>query len=189
MRLGLVVENLNQLVENLNQLEPDSMTRAMDDICTTFNLSQLIDVPTRITDNTSTLIDLIYALNLSFITKSGVLHLGISDHFGIFATRSTRNAKKSQQDHLNIEYRDLKASNEAKFLEDVESSPWQLVDLFDEIDEKVDTFYHLIIQLMNWHAPTRSRRIKKESYPGINSTVIELVRQKTYAYQLYLRNK
>ena len=52
---------------NLNQLEPDNMTRTMDDICTNFNLSQLIDVPTRITDNTSTLIDLLYVSNLSFI--------------------------------------------------------------------------------------------------------------------------
>ena len=42
---------------NLDQLQPDNMSKSMEDICQSFNLLQLIDLPTRITDTTSTLID------------------------------------------------------------------------------------------------------------------------------------
>ena len=174
---------------NLNQLEPDNMTRRMDDICQTYNLHQLIDVPTRITDSTATLIDLIYVSDPSSIIQSDVIPLGISDHFGISVSNASSKRRNSNQQHLHITYHDLKAFDEKKFLSDVEAAPWHLIDLFDDIDEKLDTFYQIIEQLINWHAPKRQRRVKRESYPWINSTVIELIRQKSYALRLHLKNK
>ena len=74
------------------------------------------------------------------ITTSGVIQLGIGDHFGIFASRASNKAKKSRQDHLMIEYHDFKAFDESKFLEDVDSVPWSLIDIYDEINDKVDIF-------------------------------------------------
>ena len=172
---------------NLNQLEPDNMTRRMDDICQTYNLHQLIDVPTRITDSTATLIDLIYISDPSSIIQSDVIPLGISDHFGISVSKASSKRRNSNQQHLHITYHDLKAFDEKKFLSDVEAAPWHLIDLFDDIDEKLDTFCQIIEQLINWHAPKRQRRVKRESYPWINSTVIELIRQKSYALRLHLK--
>ena len=67
--------------------------------------------------------------------------------------------------------------------------PWSLIDIYDEINDKVNTFYQLINQLLDWHAPKRQKRICKESYPWITSQVIECIRQKSYALQLFLRNK
>ncbi len=49
-----------------------------------YNLEQLIDKPTRTTDNSSTLIDLLFANNNHRIVASGVLHVNLSDHSLIY---------------------------------------------------------------------------------------------------------
>ena len=62
-------------------------------------------------------------------------------------------------------YRDYKAFNKEKCLEDIDAAPWELVNIFHDIDDKVDIFYQLITQLLDWHAPKQQKRIKHESYP------------------------
>ena len=49
-----------------------------------YNLEQLIDKPTRITENSSTLIDLLFANNNHRIVSSGVIHVNLSDHSLIY---------------------------------------------------------------------------------------------------------
>ena len=48
------------------------------------SFQQLIDKPTRITENSSTLIDLLFANNNHRIVSSGVLHVNLSDHSLIY---------------------------------------------------------------------------------------------------------
>ena len=112
----------------------------MDNICQIYHLQQLIDLLTRITKESSALIDLIYASEPSYITTSGVIQLGISDHVGIFATRASNKAKKGRQDHLMIEYHEFNTFDESKFLEDVDSAPWSLIDIYDNVNDKIDIF-------------------------------------------------
>ena len=115
----------------------------------------------RVTESTSTPIDHIYVSEPTLITTSGVIQLGISDHFGIFGSRSTQNSTDAKKDHLHIDYRDYKAFNENNFLDDVDATPWQLIDVFDSNDDIVDTMYHLLYQLINCHAPKKQRRIRE----------------------------
>ena len=49
-----------------------------------YNLEQLIDKPTGITENSSTLTDLLFANNNHRIVSSGVLHVNLSDHSLIY---------------------------------------------------------------------------------------------------------
>ena len=125
----------------------------MDDICQSFDLHQLIGEPTRVTESTNTLVDHIYVSEPTLITTSGVIQLGISHHFGIFGSRSIRNSTDAKKDHLHIDYRDNKAFNENNFFDDVDATLWQLIDVSDSIDDKVDTMYHLLYQMINFHAP------------------------------------
>ena len=66
-----VLEKSNGLVLmgdfNLNQLRSDNMTKSTEDICQTFNIHQFIDLPTRITDNSS---PLIYMSDSTFVTQN-----------------------------------------------------------------------------------------------------------------------
>ena len=52
-----------------------------------FNLKQLNNEPTRITENTSSVIDLILCSDVSKVCQSGTIPVGISDHLVTFFTR------------------------------------------------------------------------------------------------------
>ena len=59
-------------------------TNRLRQICDDFSLVQVIDRATRITSNSSTMIDLIYTNNENKIIESGVMHIGTSDHSLVF---------------------------------------------------------------------------------------------------------
>ena len=167
----------------------EAISRSMDDICQSFDLHQLIGEPTRVTESTNTLVDHIYVSEPTLITTSGVIQLGISDHFGIFGSRSTRNSTDAKKDHLHIDYRDYKAYNENNFFDDVDATLWQLIDVSDSINDKVATMYHLLYQMINFHAPKKPRRVRRDSYPWVNSNVIELIHKKEYAHRVFIRER
>ena len=69
-------------------------------------LRQLIDCPTRITSNTSTLIDHILTNTKENISQSGVIAIAISNHSLIYCTRKIPKAKYNR--HKEITFRSLK---------------------------------------------------------------------------------
>ena len=52
-----------------------------------YGLTQLITEPTRVTQYSSTLIDLCLTNSPDKISRSGVINIGISDHSAIYLTR------------------------------------------------------------------------------------------------------
>ena len=66
---------------NCNLLKTTQEAEALRDICCSLNLVQLIDKPTRVTLQSSSLIDVIMTSSESLIVKSGVVEVNISDHF------------------------------------------------------------------------------------------------------------
>jgi hypothetical protein len=63
----------------------DPHSRRLQFLCSLYQLSQLVDEPTRVTDTSSTLIYLILTNRPENILSTGVIHLGISDHSLIYA--------------------------------------------------------------------------------------------------------
>ncbi len=70
---------------NCNMLKDNQDTKVLKDLCSSLNLKQLINAPTRVTSKSSTLIYLIITSNTTLVVESGVLENHISDHFLIFA--------------------------------------------------------------------------------------------------------
>ena len=76
---------------NCNSFEPaENCVKHMDRIYRKHNLSQLIDEPTRTTSDTSTIIDHLVTNKPTCVSKSGVIHCGISNHDVTFAIRRAR---------------------------------------------------------------------------------------------------
>ena len=67
----------------LNSSCPDS--RALTNFCLTYNLSQMVTSPTRVTNLTETLIDVILVSNAKQVLKTEVLQSSISDHDLVYA--------------------------------------------------------------------------------------------------------
>ena len=89
--LSLLLENASTLAKdtlllgdlNCDLLQPDhgdQNGRALLDICDLFHLSCLVKSPTRITDSTAALIDVILTNNRHRFLHTAVLELHLSDH-------------------------------------------------------------------------------------------------------------
>ena len=71
---------------NCNMLKPRSPEAvALQDLCDSVNLTQLIKEPTRVTETSSTLIDVIMTSSTNLVERSGVLKSHISDHYLVYA--------------------------------------------------------------------------------------------------------
>ena len=92
--------NMNMLSSKHNTLNPE-----LSDFCDKFCLSDVIDKPTRVTDTTFSLIDVILVSHADRMSTSGNLHLGVSDHDLIYVIRKQRLPKPKAK---KIEFRTTK---------------------------------------------------------------------------------
>ena len=78
---------LGDLNCNLASPTPDANTHRLLEISDLYGLKQLINEPTRVTESSSTLIDLIYTNYIDRVGCSGVSHIAISDHSLVYVYR------------------------------------------------------------------------------------------------------
>ena len=78
---------LGDLNCNLGAPILDHKSKTLSGIADLYNPEQLIEEPTRITESTYTMIDLIFTSTPDNVASSGVSHVGISDHSLIYAFR------------------------------------------------------------------------------------------------------
>ena len=97
----------------------------------TFNLTNTIKYPTRITATSSTQIDLAIVTDPSKVINCGSFDSCLSDHNIIFVTYKLFFKRKPPK---IITVRNYKNINMQELSKDLQSSPWQLLDIFDDVD-------------------------------------------------------
>ena len=103
-----------------------------------FGLIQKVNQATRKTSNSETLIDHIYCTMQENLNSIDVPQIGLSDHFPIFLTRKT-NCSVPKLSHHTISYRSYKHFDEQNFISDLQSAPWDIIKIFDDTNDIVDT--------------------------------------------------
>ena len=99
---------LGDMNADMTPTKCDNNTRHLNNIVDIYGLHQLISEPTRITDKSSTLIDLIYTNCPERVVCSGVAHISISDHSLVYAYRKL--SFDTNKGHTSITYRNFKIS-------------------------------------------------------------------------------
>lgn len=79
---------------NVDVAKPNHQTKKLDQVMGKNNLRQVITGPTRITNRTSSLIDIAYT-DISNIKDSGTANSNISDHLPIFIIKTKERVKKN----------------------------------------------------------------------------------------------
>ena len=92
---------------NLVSPTPDANTHRLLEISDLYGLKQLINEPTRVTESSSTLIDLIYTNYADRVCFSGVSHIAISDHSLVYVYRKMSPDLPSKG-HSSISYRNFR---------------------------------------------------------------------------------
>ena len=122
-----------------------------------FNLSQLIAAPTRVTESLRSLLDVILASQTKQVVKAGVMDSSISDHDMVFAVL---HLKVSRPRTTYITTRSLKKYNPDAFQFDMSGAPWSVVEVFDDVDDILHAFDLLLNEILDHHAPIRSWKTK-----------------------------
>ncbi|CAB4024977.1 Hypothetical predicted protein [Paramuricea clavata] len=149
---------------NIDFLKPNSIPKQWVDIIESYNLTQLIKVPTRVTNSSKTCIDHIYFTNPEHVRATKVATISISDHFPVCYSRS-RNSVTRIHKHSSIKYRSYKNFNQSAFLEDLTLVPWNVFESFDDPNDALDCWEKLFLEVVEKHPPLKKRRVKKPKQP------------------------
>ena len=102
--LGLEYYLLGDLNCNLASLQNDSNTRRLCEISDLFGLQQLITEPTRITESSSTLIDLISTNCADRVVCCGVSHIREFKIPRLRTTTTDKHASAHDQNHVTVHF-------------------------------------------------------------------------------------
>ena len=113
---------------NCNLLKSsDPASQALLNFCTSFNLTQMIAEPTRVTKSSATLIDVTLASNKNLVRAAKVIPVSISDHDLVYAVLKL---KRQRTKPTFITTRSFKKYQHEAFLRDISPIPWSVVGLF-----------------------------------------------------------
>ena len=102
--------------------DPSSAARTLNDITSTYGLSQVINAPTRITDSSATIIDLTLTNIKNY--SSGVGVVSVADHLMNFIILDS---KFNRPNHRFITSRNFKKLDPLKFVTDLTLVPWHII--------------------------------------------------------------
>ena len=161
---------------NCNMLSKYALSSKIKDLCSSLSLKQLIMEPTRVTINSSTLIDLIMT-NSSCVSKSGIIHLGISDHSLTYVIRKFNRPKGKPK---TIKVRSYKNFQTEHFLKDLRNLDWSYFNHYHDLDEACKKFNENIKSVAKKHAPFVTQRISGRVEAWVTEDLIIAIRERDF---------
>jgi len=141
------------------------------------NCTQLITVPTRVSENCSTTIDLIYTSMPETHSASGVVECTISDHYMTYTVLECKTSKRAPARFVSL--RDFKHFNPVNYNNDLmDCGLVAKVNASNSIDEAWELWSTAVLGVMNKHALLKTHRLKARSNPWITREIITLMHRK-----------
>ena len=127
------------------------------------NLKNAINKATRITDTSTTLIDLVICSDTSKLSYQGVFDLGISDLHLIYAVVNLK--RKRQKPTLKTVY-DYKKVDLDSLRTDFAAAPWSICNVLDDLDDATWAWEYLYKDIMKFYIHAQRVKIRGGSYLG-----------------------
>ena len=137
---------------NCNLLKPNiPESVSLMNFCRMFSLNQMVSSPNRVTDSTATLLDVIITSNLNKIREVRIIGSSVSDHDLVYAILQL---KKQRPKPVYITTRCFKHYHDQTkaFYADIEQAPWSVLDVFDDVNDKLFAFNELFCDIVDRHA-------------------------------------
>ena len=148
-----------------------------------YNMKQLVDVPTRETLNTSSLLDVIFTTNGQSHSTTGLykIIIALSDHYMIYTVYSSVREWDGHHEKVLL-FRNYKTFSSECFLNDllslecIHDTDW----CSSLLESKWDEFKNVFIKLNNEHAPIQCRRLKNKSNPWFDADILAMIYRRDY---------
>ena len=102
--------------------------------------------------------------------------VGISDFHNLICAATRIHAPIQMK--RKITYRSFKKFNEQKFNDDLEKVPLHVCNVFDDIDDVMWSFNHLLSEVVDAHAPVKTKLLKKPQLPYMNGQLRKAINVK-----------
>ena len=154
------------------------------DLLSSYGLLPFILLPTRIADNSATIVDNIFTNNTNNTIISGNVVTDFSDHFSQFVS-----VQKLKLDckSISVYKRDYSKFSEESFRDDVSIQNFNTH--FINVNDQFNDFYFKLEGCVNRHAPYKkltTKEIKTNDKPWISSKLIKMIKIKN---KLFYRKK
>ena len=131
-----------------------------------FGLVQLVNVPTRVTKTSSTIIDHIYTSCPEIVCDISVPCVNLSDHYPVVLTLSHKQFHYIAAKHKTIRYRSFSKFNENDFINDLSQIDFNIIETIADPNTSLELMYDMLNNLLTQHAPITIKRVKRHQQPG-----------------------
>ena len=172
--LGLVCEQLLRdssnlvLIGDMNIDMKQTVNNQLLSFCDNYGLKNIVEKPTCFKSrDKESLIDVILVSQPKRLNETLVFDTGLSDFHRLICTSTKLHAPKRVP--RNIVYRSFRNFDEVSYKEDIEKIPFHISKVFDDIDDITWCHEHLLLDIVNTHAPLKHRTLQRDSLPFMNS--------------------
>ena len=145
------------------------------EFCQTFGLKQLIRSPTRITCNTSTLLDHIITNTSEKVSQRGTIDMASSDHQLIFCTRKIR--KQKYNSHKQISCWSFKNYTVELYKEAIGKINFPNYESYSDANKAYLIFLETLENVINEIALMKSLRIKNRINEWFDGEIAEKINE------------
>ncbi|MEW8547446.1 MAG: hypothetical protein AB2693_28400, partial [Candidatus Thiodiazotropha sp.] len=130
------------------------------------------------TSCSSTLIDHIYTTTEENLTQINVCKISLSDHYAVFGNRKL-NSFTRKHSHKTITYRSFRHFDESAFKNDLRQVPWEILNDLNDVNEILEVWNSLFLEVVNKHAPLKQHRVKRKHQPEwLSPEIIDCIKER-----------
>ena len=163
----------------------DSFPKPLDatapDLFSSYGFQQLIDIPTRLTETTISLIDLFHVNKPDDIVCHGTLHK-IAGHDGIFLSFNTKSEKPKPRTKKIYDYKNADVKGLIQYIKEFD---FENAVFNKPILDQTDIYSNILKQAFDQFVPIKTITIRPTDEPWCNSYTRLLLRKKNRNYQIY----
>ena len=162
-------------------LLPKPLDTSAPELYASFGFTQLIDIPTRVRENTISLVDLFFVSCIDTVKSHGTLP-PIADHDGIFTSFIS---VKSQYKPVKRTVYDYKNADEKGLLNFISEYNYISTVFSKAVAEQAEALSNILIEARNMFIPVKEISIHPNDQPWSNTYTRLLMRCKNRNYQLF----
>ncbi len=167
---------------NIDLSEDDkTLTKDFQQVLAGHSLTNVITKYTRITATSKTLIDLAITSTPDKVIKNGTYAMGLSDHDLIYIIVNLRRKKTPPK---VIPVRNYKNIDTVKLNKDLETCPWHIISVFNDVDDSLWCWEHLFKDVLSSHVTTRKVKVRSDNQPWMNGEVRKAINNR---YKLLIK--
>ena len=161
-------------------------TKSLNAIIRSYHLKQTINEETRISQNSSSLIDLVISTDSLQLLKSGSIHNTISDHSLIYCIAPWKTPVPPTTYKIARSYRNFDIE---KFKSDIKAANLDLTANTDDVNQAVVNWNKTYLEVLNKHAPLRAVKIKRQPKPWFNDTIQQAINHRNNLHKAAIATK